>query len=95
MATAEQLADEDRRARKLRHIVDLATLLLMQSNMTRTEAEAFVRVIRERILTLFPDGESAYEIIYAPRFRRLVDQYAAVLSSERRGVVIPFPACQA
>jgi hypothetical protein len=94
MATAEQLADEDRRARKLRHIVDIATVLLMQSNMTRPEAEMFVSGIRERILTLFPDGESAYEIIYAPRFRRLVDEYAPVVTSDRRGVVIPFPIRQ-
>ena len=91
MATAEELADEDRRARKLRHIVDLATLLLVQSNLTRTEAETFVGSIRDRILTLFPDGESAYEIIYAPRFRRLIDQYATRMSSDRRRVVISFP----
>ena len=91
MATAEELADEDRRARKLRHIVDLATLLLVQSNLTRTEAEMFVGGIRNRILTLFPDGESAYEIIYAPRFRRLIDQYTTRMSSDRRRVVIPFP----
>ena len=94
MATAEELADEARRARKLRHIVDLATVLLVQSNMTRTEAEAFVLIIRERILTLFPDGESAYEIIYAPRFRRLIEECATTVSTDRRGVVISFPIRQ-
>jgi hypothetical protein len=68
--TAEQLADEARRARKVRQLVDIATALIMQSNMTVDDAELLVQTVRERILGLFPDGGDTYELIYAPRFRQ-------------------------
>ena len=86
--TPEQLADEARRARKVRQLVDIATALIMQSNLTRDDAEGLVAGIRERILGLFPDGEQTYELIYAPRFKRLICEYAR---GRPPGVVIPFP----
>ena len=89
MATREQLADEAARAQKVRHLVDLATSLIMQSGMARRDAEHLVANIRERILALFPDGGETYDILYAPRFRRLVDEFARPEPSSR-GVVIPF-----
>jgi hypothetical protein len=90
VATGEQLADEARRAQKVRHIVDIATSLIMQSSMTRGDAESLVATVRERILALFPEGEETYELIYAPRFRRLMDEFTST-PGVRRAVVIPFP----
>lgn len=89
MTRAEQLADEARRALKVRHVVDISTNLIMQGRMSREEADDLVRFAREQILTLFPDGEQAYEIIYAPRFRRLIDEFASS-AADRRGVILPF-----
>jgi len=86
--TPEQLADESRRLRNVRQLVDIATALIMQSNLTVDDAEALVAGVRARILALFPDGEGAYELIYASRFRRLIQEYAL---SRHPGVVIPFP----
>jgi hypothetical protein len=77
VASVEQLADEHRRARKVRHIVDISTSLIRQGSMTREEAESLVRFARERILALFPDGQQTYEIVYAHRFRRLIDEYTS------------------
>jgi len=91
LATREQLADEAARAQKVRHLVDLATSLIMQSGMTRRDAETLVQTIRERILSLFPDGEQTYELIYAPRFRRLIDEFTRA-EPRAKGVVIRFPA---
>jgi hypothetical protein len=88
VATREQLADEAARAQKVRHLVDLATSLIMQSGMTRRDAETLEADVRGRILALFPDGEETYELIYAPRFRRLIAEFAR--ADEPRGVVIPF-----
>jgi hypothetical protein len=90
VATPEELADETRRVQKVRQIVDIATSLIMQSNMTRQDAESLVAVVRERILLLFPDGQQAFEVIYAPRFTRLIDEFTGS-GSPPRGVVIPFP----
>jgi hypothetical protein len=62
----------------------------MQSRMSRAEAELLVESVRERILTLFPDGATTYEVVYAPRFTRLIDEFTPS-PAERRGVVLPFP----
>jgi hypothetical protein len=86
--TSEQLADEARRVRKLRQLVDIATVLIMQSNMTVDDAESLVRWLRQRVLALFPDGAETFEVIYAPRFRRLISEYSV---GRPPGVVIPFP----
>ena len=85
--TPEQLADETRRARKVRQLVDIATAVIMQSNMTVSDAEALVVGVREHILRLFPDGAETYELIYAARFARLIREYTR---DRPRGVVIAF-----
>ena len=90
-ATPEQLVDEERRARKVRHLVDIATNLIMQSNMTRRDAERLVEMIRQQVLELFPGGEQTYEVIYAPRFSRLIREFAGVSDARQGGVMIPFP----
>jgi hypothetical protein len=89
VATREQLADEAARAQKVRHLVDLSTSLIMQSGMTRRDAQQLVAAVRERILRLFPDGEGTYELIYAPRFNRLLDEFTRP-DPPQSGVVIPF-----
>lgn len=90
MASPEQLADEAIRARKVRHLVDLATSLIMQAQMTRRDAEQLVATVRERILNLFPGAEETYELLYARRFQRLIDEFARP-NPVGRGVVIAFP----
>ena len=90
MPTREQLADEAIRARKVRQLVDFATSVIMQSGMSVRDAEQLVAGVRERILTLFPGSEETYEVIYARRFRRLIDEFARP-NPPGRGVVLPFP----
>jgi hypothetical protein len=60
--------------------------------MSRHEAEAVVAHAREVILQLFPDGEQTYEVVYARRFRRLIEECTPSMGAQSRGVVIPFPA---
>ena len=75
-ARTEALQDETRRLRMLRTVVDLTTSILQQGRVSRAEAEALVAASRRRILDLFPDKESTYELILAPRFARLVEEFA-------------------
>jgi hypothetical protein len=89
VVTREQLDDEAARVRKVRHLVDLATSLIMQAGMTRTEAEQLVAEVRERILELFPDSEETYELVYSRRFRRLIDEFTKP-TPPKCGVVFPF-----
>ena len=62
----------------------------MQAQLTRRDAEQLVAAVRERILGLFPGAEETYELLYARRFKRLIDEFAKP-TPVPRGVVIPFP----
>ena len=91
MTRTELIADEARRARKVTQIVDIATALIAQSAMSRREAEALVEYARPAILELFPDGAQTFEVVYARRFRRLIDECTPTVAPYPPGVVIPFP----
>jgi hypothetical protein len=84
---ARALADEARRVRQLRTIVDLTTSLLVQQPMERDEAERLVAAARRRVLELFPDKEETYELILAPRFARLLVEFVGPAAATR---VLPF-----
>jgi hypothetical protein len=77
-ATADRVAveEEARRLRLLRMVVDLTCNVLMQGRLSHEEAEDLVSAARWRALELFPDKEATYELILAPRFARLVREFA-------------------
>jgi hypothetical protein len=79
-------ADETRRLRVLRTVVDLTTSVLAQGRMTRPEAEALVAATRRQALELFPDKGTTYDLILAPRFARLMDEFVG----PRTDNVLPF-----
>ena len=79
-------AEERRRLRMLRMVVDLTTNVLAQGRMTRAEAEELVAAARRRALELFPDKAATYDLILAPRFARLMDEFAGPPASN----VLPF-----
>ncbi len=68
--------EEARRLRQLRMVVDLTCNVLMQGRLSHEEAEDLVAAARRRALDLFPDKEATYELILAPRFARLVREFA-------------------
>lgn len=93
MTRAEALRDEDRRARQVRVIATLTSTIIAQGDLTRAEAEALVAAARTKILKLFPGSDETYELLYARRFRRLIDEFA-VRGGPTRGAIIQFPAHQ-
>jgi len=70
-----ELAEENRRARQLRMIVDLACSVIVQGGIERAEAEALVAATRRRALELFPGKEDTFDLILAPRFARLIREF--------------------
>jgi hypothetical protein len=80
--------DELRRARLLRAIVDLTSNVLAQSHLTRAEAEELVAATRRRALALFPGKGETFDLILAPRFARLIDEFAG--RPPARGRVLRF-----
>ncbi len=81
MPTREELEDEDRRVRQLRVAVSLALSVIGQTEMSVTQAQELVSATRAMALRLFPGKELAFDLIYLPRFRRLM--------TERFGVYRP------
>jgi hypothetical protein len=74
MPTREELDEEDRLVRHLRIAVDLAMSVIGQTDMTLAQAEEVVSATRGMALRLFPDKELAFDLIYLPRFRRLLNE---------------------
>ena len=83
---AAALADEERRARRLRVVVDLLTGVLRQGRLSRAEAEDLVSAARRQALELFPGKEGTFDLVLAPRFARLIDEFVGPPA----GKILPF-----
>jgi hypothetical protein len=87
LPTREEIEDELRRARRVRQIVDFTCAMIAQGQLPRRDAEQLVQAARERILDLFPGSEQTYEIVCAPRFRRMLEEFTPDPGSRRGGVL--------
>ena len=75
MGTREDLIkEEENRLKRLRFMVDLTEAVLMQSPLTLRESLDLVAQTKKAALALFPDKEHVYDLIYVPRFRRIIDE---------------------
>jgi hypothetical protein len=68
------IREEEKKMRRLRFIVDLAEAVLMQSSLTLRESLDLMDQTKKAALALFPDKEAVYDLIYLPRFRRIIDE---------------------
>lgn len=82
-----EVAEEQRRADRLRRTVDVACALLRQGQLSRDEAEAVVATTRGEALALFPGKEDVFDLVLAPRFRRILDEFCPRPGGGR---VLPF-----
>ncbi len=64
--------EEEKRMRALKFIVDLTQAKLMQSELTLHEAFELTEETKEWVLRLFPDKGNIYDLIYRPRFFRII-----------------------
>jgi hypothetical protein len=72
--SAEQL-DESRRIRRLQIMMNLVMQVIAQdSKLTVEEASQMVADSRSAALAMFPGKELAYDLIYRPRFQRLMQE---------------------
>jgi type II secretory pathway component PulL len=79
VATEADILEENRKVRRLQVVVDLVTNLLRQSDLPVEEASALVAQTRRFALHLFPDKEQTYDLIYQPRFKRLLAEKYRVI----------------
>jgi len=72
MASQEEILEENRKVRHLQTFVNLVLNVVAQTDIPIEEASALVAHTRKLALDLFPDKELAYDIIYQPKFKRLL-----------------------
>lgn len=74
----EALAIEQRQVRHLRTLVDFALALIAQSDLSLTDAHRLVQAVRNQAYQMFPDKKETFELIYTPRFRRVIAEKFAM-----------------
>jgi len=78
------VAEEQARADRLRRTVDVACAVLRQGGLSRAEAEALVADTRRRALELFPGKEDVFDLVLAPRFERIIEEFTRGTPGGRR-----------
>ncbi len=74
--TEEQIQEENRKARRLQMMIGLVMNVISQGELPVEEASELVASAKRAALTLFPDKELAFDLIYRPRLQRLmVEKY--------------------
>lgn len=69
------IQEEERKIRRLRFLVDLATNVLYQdTSLTLGEARHMVRNTEKAILKMFPDKQQTFDMILLPRFERILQE---------------------
>ena len=71
-ATQAAIDEESRRARRLRIVVNLTLDVISQGQLPYDEAMALVAAARRVAVQLFPEKGDTYDLIYAPKFARLM-----------------------
>jgi len=74
MEKNNSIEEENRKIRRLKMMVNLGLAVLRQERISRKEAEQIVESIRRSALNMFPGKEMTWEIVYAPRFRRTIEE---------------------
>jgi hypothetical protein len=70
--TQEQIDDESRRIRRLRILVQLTLETIAEGDLSAEEASGMIAATRRLALEMFPGKERAFDLIYRPRFQRVM-----------------------
>ncbi len=68
------MISEESKIRVLRDIVDGCSRRLEQVDLTDSEADAIIEETRRKVLGLFSGKEEQFELIYRPRFKRILEK---------------------
>ena len=77
------MAEEQRRADRLRRVVDVACAVLRQGRLTPAEAAGSSTPRASRRLELFPGKDDVFDLVIAPRLARILDELSPFARSSR------------
>jgi hypothetical protein len=69
-----EIREENRKIRYLRFLVDFSILSIQQDNLLLQEALELVGEVKRAACSLFPGKEETFELIYRPRFNRVIEE---------------------
>jgi len=80
MSMAEvKIREENRKIRYLRFLVDFSILSIQQDALHLEEAQELVEEAKRAACSLFPGKEETFELIYRPRFHRVIQERFGLL----------------
>jgi hypothetical protein len=69
----DELQEENKRIRRLRFMIDFSLEYIRSQRLSHDEAIVVVEGVRRFALSLFPGKEGTFDLVYGPRFRRLLN----------------------
>ncbi len=69
-----EVREENRKIRYLRFLVDFSILSIQQDELLLEEAVDLVEDVKRAACGLFPGKEEVFELIYRPRFNRVIEE---------------------
>jgi ubiquinone/menaquinone biosynthesis C-methylase UbiE len=76
----KEIREENRKIRFLRYLVDFSLLSIQQEDLTLEEVFRVVEDVKRAACNLFPGKEETFELIYRPRFNRVIQERFGVTS---------------
>jgi len=74
MKNINEIEEENRKLRYLRFIVDTTFARLHQNDLPIIDSIQLIHSTRQIVLNLFPGQEATYDLIYKPRFNRILEE---------------------
>jgi hypothetical protein len=74
MSKDSEIILENKKIRTLRILVDSACLWLSQGDLNREQSWELVEKVKQWAVILFPGKEDTFDLIYLPRFRRIIEE---------------------
>jgi hypothetical protein len=74
MMDDQPVKEENRKIRFLRFLVDFTLLSIQQDTLSREQALQRIEDARQVACRLFPGKEETFDLIYRPRFLRIIEE---------------------
>jgi len=72
MPTDSEIREEQKKINRLRFLVDFTIAVIQQGRLPLEEVYRLVDGLKRHALSLFPDKEKTFELIYRPRITRAI-----------------------
>lgn len=74
MPDEKEILEEEKKLRRLRLIISLTMSVIAEGNLSLKESLQMIEGARASALAIFPDKGDVFDLIYIPRFRRLLNE---------------------